>query len=593
MRFVRGFREVGLGDVGLVGGKNASLGELIANLEPLGVAVPDGFCVTAEAYRDFLTEARLDEPIRRIVSDLRKDDVAALVRGSDRIRELIGAAALPKELMRELEEAYRALSLKYGEEAADVAVRSSATAEDLPTASFAGQQESFLNVRGAIFVADAVRKAFASLFTPRAISYRLDMGFDHMKVALSVGVQKMVRSDLASAGVIFTLDPDTGHREMVLVTSSFGLGESVVQGRVAPDQFYVHKPTLKQGFRPLVWKKLGSKEVRLVYDETGHRQVKTIATSVADRSRFSLSDDDVLTLARWSLQIEEHYSGRHGAPTPMDIEWAKDGVSGKLFVVQARPETVHSRRVSPKVRLYSMETDRDPIVTGLAVGDGVGVGSARVIQDPKRLEEFQPGDVLVTEITDPDWEPIMKSAAAIVTERGGRTSHAAIVARELSIPAVVGAEGAMNLAPRALSEEELKLILQDSHEDGVLTEGEAQIILRAFEFADRPAEAIMVPAAEVDYLSLARTYEENLTIARRNMHARLPLCETGLDSVKGVVGMKDVWLLQSEAANSAFERAARPVTKLRYDLSQELILRRLQETRSQLAVVRDAKDIRI
>ena len=345
-RFVLPLREVGLGDVGRVGGKNASLGELIAELGPLGVAVPDGFAVTAEAYRHFLREAGLEDAILRIASELRKDDVEALVRGSDRIRELIVAAPLPRDLALEIDSAYRALSLGYGEEATDVAVRSSATAEDLPTASFAGQQESFLNVRGKVFVGEAVRKAFASLFTPRAISYRLDMGFEHTKVALSVGVQKMVRSDLASAGVNFTLDPDTGHRQIILVTSSFGLGESVVQGRVAPDQFYVHKQALRDGFRPLVWKKLGTKEVRLVYDQRGHRQVKSEATPAEDRARFSLSEDDVLTLARWSLQIEEHYSRARGAPTPMDIEWAKDGVTGKLFVVQARPETVHSQRTS-------------------------------------------------------------------------------------------------------------------------------------------------------------------------------------------------------------------------------------------------------
>lgn len=443
MRFVRSFRDVGLGDVGLVGGKNASLGELIAHLAPLGVAIPGGFAVTAEAYRHFLRSARLVDPITRIVSGLRKDDVAALVIGSDRIRELIGAAPLPDDLQVEIFEAYRMLSEEHGTPATDVAVRSSATAEDLPNASFAGQQESFLNVRGAALVADAVRKAFASLFTPRAISYRLDMGFDHMKVALSVGVQKMVRSDLASAGVIFTLDPDTGHRGFVLVTSSWGLGESVVQGRVGPDQIYVHKAALKEGFRPLVWKKLGTKEVCMIYDETGHRQVSTVPTPPAERLRFSLSDDDALTLARWSVAIEEHYSKLHGAPTPMDIEWAKDGRSGQLFVVQARPETVHSRRLGPIVRTYRMKTEREPVVTGLAVGEGIGAGGARVIDDPKRLAEFQKGDVLVTEITDPDWEPIMKSASAIVTERGGRTSHAAIVARELGIPAIVGAAGAM------------------------------------------------------------------------------------------------------------------------------------------------------
>ncbi len=444
MRFIRAFREVGLDDVPVVGGKNASLGELIANLEPLGVRVPDGFCVTAEAYRHFLRAGKLEEAIARIASRLRKDDVDALVQGSDRIRELIEATPMPNDLVREIDEAYRALSSKYREDYVDVAVRSSATAEDLPTASFAGQQESFLNVRGPVFVRDAVRSAFASLFTPRAISYRLDMGFDHMQVALSVGIQKMVRSDLASAGVVFTLDPDSGHRQMILVTSSWGLGESVVQGRVAPDQFYVHKATLEQGFRPLVGKKRGTKEVRLIYDETGHRRVRSLPTPAEDRERFSLSDEDVLVLARWSLAIEKHYAKKRGEPTPMDIEWAKDGASGALYVVQARPETVHSGRAGRKLRLFHLGKETGhPIVSGLAVGEGVGAGEAHVVREPKLLASFRKGDVLVTEVTDPDWEPIMKSASAIVTERGGRTSHAAIVARELGIPAVVGADGAM------------------------------------------------------------------------------------------------------------------------------------------------------
>ena len=442
MKFVRRFGDLRLKDVPIVGGKNASLGEMLAALTPLGVRVPDGFATTAEAYRELLKRAELEQTIRDILRDVRREDVDDLVRRSARIRELVVRAPLPPALEREIDAAYRDLSRAYGEEATDVAVRSSATAEDLPNASFAGQQESFLNVRGTASVCEAVRKGFASLFTPRAISYRLDMGFDHMQVALSVGVQKMVRSDLASAGVIFTLDPDTGHRGVVLVTSSFGLGESVVQGRVVPDSFYVHKATLER-FRPLLWKKLGTKEVRLVYDATGHRQVRDEPVPQAERERLSISDDDVLELARWSVRIEEHYSKLRGEPTPMDIEWAKDGLSGQLFIVQARPETVHSRRAAPKQRLYELAGHAEPLVTGLAIGDAVASARARVIRNPTQISEVLPGEILVTEITDPDWEPIMKKAAGIVTERGGRTSHAAIVARELGIPAVVGALDAM------------------------------------------------------------------------------------------------------------------------------------------------------
>jgi pyruvate,water dikinase len=447
MRFIRSFRGLGIGDVATVGGKNASLGEMLTKLSSLGVQVPDGFAVTAEGYRHFLREAGITDSVRSIASGVRKDDLPGLVRASDQIRELMTTAPLPSDLAEELEASYRSLSLTYGEEAADVAVRSSATAEDLPTASFAGQQESFLNVRGGPFVAEAVRKAFASLFTPRAMSYRIDMGFDHMQIALSVGVQKMVRADLASAGVIFTLEPETGHRGVVLVTSSFGLGETVVQGRVAPDQFYVHKATLAQGFDSLFMKKLGTKEVKLVRDDEGHRQVKTVRVPEAERATFSLRDEDVLALARWAVLIEQHYARERDAETPMDIEWAKDGVTGELFIVQARPETVHSQRKAPGIRLFKLKSPGKPLVSGLAIGDSVAVGNARVIRDARQLGEFKPGEVLVTENTDPDWEPIMRTAAAIVTERGGRTSHAAIVARELGLPAIVGAEKAMSAVP--------------------------------------------------------------------------------------------------------------------------------------------------
>ena len=418
---------------------------MLREVVPLGVQVPDGFAVTAEAYRYFLREASLENTIADALTGLNPGDVDDLVRRSDALRAAIVQANMPADLSREIVASYVALSRRYFEVEADVAVRSSATAEDLPNASFAGQQESFLKVRGAAFVVDAVKRCFASLFTPRAIRYRQDMGFQQTSVALSVGIQKMVRSDRASAGAIFTLDPETGHRGVILVTSSFGLGESVVQGRVAPDQFLVHKATLRAGFAPLVWKRLGTKEVRLVYDQEGHRQVKSEAVSESERASWSLGDEDVLTLARWAALIEDHYSRRHGADTPMDIEWAKDGVTGGLFVVQARPETVHSRRAHPKLHLYSLKDRSKPLVEGLAIGDGIVTGKVRILKDPRRLDEFRPGEILVTEITDPDWAPVMKSAAGIVTDRGGRTSHAAIVARELCVPAVVGTEKATSL----------------------------------------------------------------------------------------------------------------------------------------------------
>jgi pyruvate, water dikinase len=438
MNSTRWFRDVTADDVASVGGKNASLGEMLREVTPLGVEVPDGFAVTADAYRAFLHEARLEGTIRETLAGLAPANVDDLVRRSDALRAAISRAALPAALVKDIETSYAELSRKYGEAATDVAVRSSATAEDLPNASFAGQQESFLNVRGPMFVVDAVKQCFASLFTPRAIRYRQDMGFDHMSVALSVGVQKMVRSDRASAGVIFTLDPESGHRGVIFVTSSFGLGESVVQGRVAPDQFVVHKTTLKAGFAPIVWKKLGTKEVRLVYDEEGHRQVKSEPVAEKERATWSVTDDDVLTLARWAAIIEDHYTRKHGADTPMDIEWAKDGVTGKLFVVQARPETVHSRRAHPKLHLYALRDSAKPVIEGLAIGDGIVTGKVRIMRDPRKLDDFRPGEILVTEITDPDWEPLMKAAAGIITNRGGRTSHAAIVARELGLPAVVG-----------------------------------------------------------------------------------------------------------------------------------------------------------
>ncbi len=441
MKWVKRLTEVGIDDVPLVGGKNASLGEMLRELASAGVRVPDGFAVTAEAYRYYLREAGIEGKIRELLDGWDRSNPKDLIQRSRRIRNLIIRAECPEDLRREIAEAYRELSQQYGVDEVDVAVRSSATAEDLPTASFAGQQETYLMVHGEAELLLAVRRAFASLFTARAISYREDMGFDHFKVALSVGVQKMVRADLASSGVIFTLDTESGFRDVVMVNSIWGLGENIVQGRVVPDEFYVHKPTLREGYRSLIWKKLGAKEFKLVYDEQKHR-LSNLPTPREERERFSLEPDEVLELARWALAVEDHYSRVRGEPTPMDLEWAKDGLSGELYIVQARPETVHSQRKGLKFTAYELKDRGRVLVEGLAVGEKIATGRVRVILDPNKMDEFQPGEVLVTTITDPDWEPIMKEAAAIVTDRGGRTSHAAIVARELGIPAVVGTERA-------------------------------------------------------------------------------------------------------------------------------------------------------
>ena len=437
MTLIRWFDEVGMGDVASVGGKNASLGEMRRALTPLGIRTPAGFATTADAYRAFVNKAGLEPVIRESVADLDIGDVAAVQAAGARVRSAILAAPLPDDLIESVRHAYERLETTYGRHC-DVAVRSSATAEDLPEASFAGQQETFLNVHGTPMLFDAVRRCFASLFTDRAIVYRAHHGFAHTQVALSVGVQKMVRSDLASAGVMFSIDTETGFSNAVLITGAYGLGESVVQGTVNPDEFYVFKPTLSKDFRPILQKKLGTKEFKLVYEKGGTRSTRSVPVPDADRQRFVLTDDDVLTLARWAVLVEDHYSDLRGTPTPMDIEWAKDGHSGELFLVQARPETVHTQRNPMVLERFHLDGRGDRIVAGRSVGEKIGLGPARVIRSSADLEQLRPGEVLVTEMTDPDWEPVMKRAAAVVTDRGGRTCHAAIVSRELGIPAIVG-----------------------------------------------------------------------------------------------------------------------------------------------------------
>ena len=429
MKFVKWFEELGAGDVALVGGKNASLGEMIRNLGEKGVNVPSGFAITADAYKYMVEKLGISQKIRDTLADLDTHDMGNLAKRGAKIRDLIANSTCPKGLEEEIRIAYREMERKYGRNV-DVAVRSSATAEDLPTASFAGQQTTYLNVRGEDDLLEKVMDCFASLFTNRAISYRVDKGFDHLSVYLSVGVQKMVRSDLACSGVMFSIDTDSGFKDVVYITAAYGLGENVVQGMVDPDQFYVFKPALKEGLRPIVEKKLGTKEKKLVYKGAGagteQKEVK-----VAEQRKFALSEDEILTLARWACIIEEHYD------KPMDIEWAKDGVTGKLFIVQARPETVHSQMDVASLRTYVLEEEGKLLLKGEAVGTRIGQGEVHVIEESSEIHKFKSGQVLVTDMTDPDWEPIMKIASAIVTNKGGRTCHAAIVSRELGVPCVI------------------------------------------------------------------------------------------------------------------------------------------------------------
>jgi pyruvate, water dikinase len=433
------FETVRLQDIAEVGGKNASLGELVGGLVPHGIAVPRGFALSVRAFRDHLIKAGLSEHIYDALAALDASDVAELAKLGAAIRAQVRNAALPSDVEQELIRSYQELSRSYGEAETDVAVRSSATAEDLPTASFAGQQESYLNVRGAAALVQAVRDCMASLFTDRAIAYRAERGFDHRKVGLSVGVQKMVRSDLGSAGVIFTLDTESGCRDVVIVTSSWGLGESVVKGRVNPDEFWVHKPTFEQGFASIIRRDAGDKSVTLVYGPDGTTREEV--TDPVLNGVLSLHDEDVLTLARWALAIERHYSARAGHAVPMDIEWARDGRTGDLYIVQARPETVHAQAGALLERFTLRETG-PVLVHGKSVGSKIGSGPVRVIRGVGELSSFRPGEVLVAPMTDPDWEPVLRKAAAIVTDQGGRTCHAAIISRELGIPCVVGTHDA-------------------------------------------------------------------------------------------------------------------------------------------------------
>jgi pyruvate, water dikinase len=444
--------QVGINDIDRVGGKNASLGEMLQYLTPLGINIPNGFVITVAAYRKFLQDNNLEQSIKDIVNAIDYNDIESLRRGGLQVRQLIKNSRFPKDLSELVIQAYTALSAQYNQEATDVAVRSSATAEDLPDASFAGQQETYLNVRGVASLVDAVRNCFASLFTDRAISYRHGFGYDHFNIGLSVGVQKMVRSDLGASGVAFSIDTESGFKDAVVINAAFGLGELVVQGAISPDEYIVFKPALQKGFAALIEKKMGVKDKMMVYGEATDERVKIIPTEKGFKNRFCLKDETALKLADWVCRIEEYYTRIKNKWTPVDVEWAIDGLSKELYVVQARPETVHSQKQHNTLTQYAIaDNDRldKVLVKGIAVGDKIASGRVNILfsMDKRVIDghEFTAGDVLVTDMTDPDWEPLMKKASAIITNKGGRTCHAAIVARELGVPAIVGCGNATEL----------------------------------------------------------------------------------------------------------------------------------------------------
>jgi pyruvate,water dikinase len=462
--FILWFNDLSIEEIPLVGGKNASLGEMYNNLVPLGVNIPNGFAITAYAYSYFLEKTGLKQKIEDVLTDLNTHNIKDLQKRGAMVRAMIIKEELPDELKAEIIEAYHKLSLKYHTKATDVAVRSSATAEDLPGASFAGQQETFLNINNDKELMLSVRKCFASLFTNRAISYRVDKGFSMFDVLLSVGVQKMVRSDIGSSGVMFTLDTETGFDKVVVINGAYGLGEMIVLGRVTPDEFYVFKPSLERGYNAILSKTLGNKDIKLIYDKKGTKKVNV---PKADVNKFCLKDDEISKLAIWGVTIEKYFSNKKGRYQPMDMEWAKDGKTGELYIVQARPETVHANQSKILYEEYVLGEKGTELTKGTAVGAKIASGRVRIIKEAKQMSTFKEGEILVTEITDPDWEPIMKIASAIITEKGGRTSHAAIVSRELGVPCIVGTGN----ATKVLKNGQLVTIDCASSKEGVVYEG--------------------------------------------------------------------------------------------------------------------------
>jgi pyruvate,water dikinase len=508
MQFVKRFAELGIQDVPLVGGKNASLGEMYRELKGEGIEVPNGFATTAEAYRLYIEHNNLHERIARALEELDTTDVRALAVTGARIRQWVLHGTMPQQMVDEIREAYKELEAEYGDNT-DVAVRSSATAEDLPTASFAGQQETYLNIRGTNNLLATCKQVFASLFTDRAISYRVDKGFTHMDVALSIGVQQMVRSDIGASGVMFSIDTETGFRDVVFITSAYGLGENVVQGAVNPDEFYVFKPTLAAGKRPILKRQLGEKAIKMIYtsDPMAGMSTHNVRVSREERRKFSITDDEVLALARYAATIEKHY-GR-----PMDIEWAKDGESGKLYIVQARPETVEAGKDATIHEVFHLRSRGKVLSTGKSVGQKIAAGKARVILEASHMFELQPGEVLITDMTDPDWEPVMKVASAIVTNRGGRTCHAAIIARELGIPAVVGTGDTTH----AISTGQMVTVSCAEGDTGLVYEGEQEFEVEKIDLShlEKPKTKIMLNLGNPELaFEISRLPAEGVGLAR-------------------------------------------------------------------------------
>jgi pyruvate,water dikinase len=508
MQFVKRFAELGIQDVPLVGGKNASLGEMYRELKGEGIEVPNGFATTAEAYRLYIEHNNLHERIAKALGELDTTDVRALAVTGARIRQWVLHGTMPQQMVDEIREAYKELEAEYGDNT-DVAVRSSATAEDLPTASFAGQQETYLNIRGTNNLLATCKQVFASLFTDRAISYRVDKGFTHMDVALSIGVQQMVRSDIGASGVMFSIDTETGFRDVVFITSAYGLGENVVQGAVNPDEFYVFKPTLATGKRPILKRQLGEKAVKMIYtsDPMAGMSTHNVRVSREERRKFSITDDEVLQLARYAASIENHY-GR-----PMDIEWAKDGESGKLYIVQARPETVEAGKDATVHEVFHLKSRGKVLSTGKSVGQKIASGKARVILEASHMFELQPGEVLITDMTDPDWEPVMKVASAIVTNRGGRTCHAAIIARELGIPAVVGTGDTTH----AINTGQMVTVSCAEGDTGLVYEGEQEFEVEKIDLShlEKPKTKIMLNLGNPELaFEISRLPAEGVGLAR-------------------------------------------------------------------------------